>query len=88
MLPDGWGARIDTTSWQRPAVFDALVTDGELDLHAAHRTFNMGIGMVLVVAADAADAVVAGLADAGEQAWRIGDVTEDRPGVELAGSTP
>ncbi|MCW2921007.1 MAG: phosphoribosylformylglycinamidine cyclo-ligase [Thermoleophilia bacterium] len=88
VLPDGWGARIDTTSWERPAVFDALVTDGELDVHAAHRTFNMGIGMVLVVAADAADGVIDALTSAGERAWHIGAVTPDRAGVELVGATP
>ncbi len=84
VLPDGWGARIDTTSWERPAVFDALVAAGELDAHAAHRTFNMGIGMVLVVAADAVDNVLASLVASGERAWVIGAVTDAAVGVELA----
>jgi phosphoribosylformylglycinamidine cyclo-ligase len=86
VLPDGWGARIDTTSWERPAVFDALVADGALDAHAAHRTFNMGIGMALVVAGAAADDVIATLADVGERAWLIGAVTPTRDGIELAGA--
>ncbi len=87
-LPAGWGASIDTSSWERPAVFDALVARGELHAHAAHRTFNMGIGMVLVVAPDAADAIIDALGDVGERAWRIGHVTPDTAGVELEVAAP
>ncbi len=86
VLPDGWGATIDTTTWERPPVFDALVAAGELDVHAAHRTFNMGIGMVLVIAADAVEATIDALTAAGEHAWRIGRVTPDAAGIDLAGA--
>jgi phosphoribosylformylglycinamidine cyclo-ligase len=90
VLPEGWGARVDVDSWERPAVFDLLVGEGGLDAHAAHRTFNMGIGMVLVVSRDAADDVIASLEASGERAWVIGsgDPTPAFAGVELGGATP
>ena len=43
-----------------------------------HRVFNCGIGMVVIVAADSVDATLAALHDAGETAWRIGEIVERR----------
>jgi phosphoribosylformylglycinamidine cyclo-ligase len=86
VLPVGMGACIDMTAWQRPEPFDLLVERGELSLVDAHRTFNMGIGMVLVVAAEDVDAVLDELAAAGEQAWRIGTLASAVDGVELRGA--
>jgi phosphoribosylformylglycinamidine cyclo-ligase len=72
VLPEGLRADIAYGSWQRPAIFDLVARD--LDERDAHRTFNMGIGMVLVVAADGAGDVLAALEASGERAWRIGEV--------------
>jgi phosphoribosylformylglycinamidine cyclo-ligase len=83
ILPDGLGARIDRSAWERPRIMAEIqrlggVTDDELA-----RVFNCGVGMVLVVSPATADAVLGTLALAGTRAWPIGEV---RPGaVELAG---
>lgn len=50
-LPDGLGAEVDTGSWQTPPLFAWLQAEGGLGLDEAHRIFNMGIGMVAVIAA-------------------------------------
>jgi phosphoribosylformylglycinamidine cyclo-ligase len=72
VLPDGFEAQIDYGSWPMPEIFELVAAD--LSVHDAHRTFNMGVGMVLVVARDAADHVIDALGELGEPAWRIGEV--------------
>jgi len=76
ILPEGCGARIDLTSWRLPPVFAWLAGQGGLDEAELLRTFNAGIGMVVVAASDAADAVAATLTGAGETVIRLGEVTE------------
>ena len=81
-LPAACGARIQTSSWDRPAVFDALATRGGIAFDELYRVFNMGIGLVLVVAPEGAERAIL-LADAyGHRAWSIGEVTAE-PGVVL-----
>jgi phosphoribosylformylglycinamidine cyclo-ligase len=71
-LPPGLGARIELGSWLVPPIF-TLVADAAGASHDdMYGTFNMGIGMALVVAPGAASAVLAG---AGPAAYRIGEVT-------------
>jgi phosphoribosylformylglycinamidine cyclo-ligase len=57
-LPEGLGADIDTTSWERPAVFD-LVADRGVPEEEMRTTFNLGIGFCLVVDPKRVDEVVA-----------------------------
>jgi len=59
VLPDGLGARIDTTAWEWPKIFQLLQETGNLSLLDMRRTFNLGIGMVLIVPATQADAACA-----------------------------
>ena len=66
VLPDGIAAHIDLGAWRAPAVFGWLMQAGALDEAEMLRTFNCGIGMVLVVARDGADAVLRVLEAAGE----------------------
>ncbi|MBN1237705.1 MAG: phosphoribosylformylglycinamidine cyclo-ligase [Gammaproteobacteria bacterium] len=79
VLPAGLGVRLDESSWTRPAVFDWLESAG-VERHEMHRTFNCGIGMIVVVAAGEADAAVERLRQHGEQAAVIGEVVADRDG--------
>ncbi|MBS28558.1 MAG: phosphoribosylformylglycinamidine cyclo-ligase [Alphaproteobacteria bacterium] len=77
VLADGLGAQLDGTAWQAPPVFAWLQREGEVDDTELARTFNCGIGMAVMVAADAAGAVVDALNDAGETAHLIGKITAD-----------
>ena len=74
VLPEGLGAEIDLSSWELPPVFRWLAEGASLDEAELLKTFNAGIGMVVVVAADRAEAVAALLEDGGETVHRIGRV--------------
>jgi phosphoribosylformylglycinamidine cyclo-ligase len=86
VLPENAAARIDTSSWQRPAVFNWLQQHGNVEDSEMYRTFNCGIGMVVCVAAADADKTLEILNDSGEQAGRIGEIVAaeaDSPQVVL-----
>jgi phosphoribosylformylglycinamidine cyclo-ligase len=74
MLPDGIAAHIDLGAWVAPPVFGWLMHAGALDEAEMLRTFNCGIGLVLVVARDEADAVMRALEVVGEAPVRIGEL--------------
>jgi phosphoribosylformylglycinamidine cyclo-ligase len=74
VMPAGTRARIDTGSWQRPAVFDWLQRAGNVDRAEMFRTFNCGIGMVVCVATDDAERTLEHLEARGERAWLIGRI--------------
>ena len=82
VLPDGAQAVIDLNSWQRPAVFNWLQEQGNVDETEMHRVLNCGVGMVICVAADQADAALQSLRDAGEQPWIIGQISSAADGAE------
>jgi phosphoribosylformylglycinamidine cyclo-ligase len=73
-LPDQLAARLDLASYERPALFRKLAAEGPIDEDEMRRTFNLGVGLVAVVAPDAVDVAQATLAPLGEHAWVIGDV--------------
>jgi len=85
VLPEGLGAQIDLGSWDLPPVFEWLAATGDMAQAEMLKTFNAGIGMVLAVSADDADAIAKVLADAGETVFQIGTVTDDA-GVKYTGS--
>ncbi|MEA3250691.1 MAG: phosphoribosylformylglycinamidine cyclo-ligase [Pseudomonadota bacterium] len=74
VLPDHLTARIDANAWQRPAVFDWLQRQGNVAEREMYRVLNCGIGMVVVVPADQADAARRHLEAAGEQVVQLGDI--------------
>jgi phosphoribosylformylglycinamidine cyclo-ligase len=67
-------AQIDASSWDLPAVFKWLQQQGNIEQQEMYRTFNCGVGMVLVVDADDAELALETLNNAGETAWRLGEV--------------
>lgn len=87
VLPDHATAALDAACWDRPAVFDWLADAGGVDPMEMHRTFNCGVGMVVIVAPDAAADITALLRAAGETVFQIGEITprEDGAPVTLAG---
>jgi phosphoribosylformylglycinamidine cyclo-ligase len=75
VLPPTVAAAIDLTSWRAPPVFDWLARAGRLPAAEMLRTFNCGIGMIVVVAKAGADAVIGSLEAAGERPVVIGEIT-------------
>ena len=80
-------AAIELGAWRLPPVFRWLVAEAGLAEAEALRTFNCGIGMVLVAAPEAAEAVTAALREAGEAPLRIGELAaEEGPAVRYIGA--
>ena len=69
-------AEIEVNSWQRGPVFDWLAISGRISTDEMRRTFNCGVGMVVVVDAAAADATIEVLLECGETAWRLGTIRD------------
>lgn len=74
ILPGGRAIEIDQASWPTPEVFNWLQRLGDVDDAEMARVFNMGIGLVLVVRADAVPAVCDQLVNQGLECWTIGQV--------------
>ena len=74
VLPAGTRAVIESRAWRRPAIFEWLKAGGNVTELEMYRTFNCGIGMVLVVAASDVETTLARLNAAGEQAFTIGHI--------------
>jgi len=81
VLPDGLEVVLNARAWQRPDVFEWLQQAGSIPDAEMHRTFNCGIGMVVIVAPDKLDAAMAALSRAGEQPVLIGEVRRGAAGV-------
>jgi phosphoribosylformylglycinamidine cyclo-ligase len=75
IMPDGLGAAVDRGSWRPPTLFRVLERAGGVEREEMYRVFNMGVGMIVVVAPDAADEVLRRLGEAGEAPWVLGRVT-------------
>ena len=76
VLPDNMQAVIDANSWQRPAIFDWLQQQGNVETKEMYRTFNNGIGMVVVVDNKDVDNSLDVLKQAGEDAVVIGHIAK------------
>ena len=85
-LPSGLHARIDPSSWERPALFRWLQQQGEVPEPDMWNTFNLGVGFCVVVPEEVEATVLAICRDQGHQAWRLGSVvTGEAPAEGLAG---
>jgi phosphoribosylformylglycinamidine cyclo-ligase len=73
-LPDGCGARIHAASWPEPPVFQVLRERGQVPEVEMRRTFNLGIGMILIVSPDDVLRVEEDLGARDEPCYRIGEV--------------
>lgn len=74
VLPENTVAQIDAQSWQLPKLFQWLQAEGQVEAQEMYRTFNCGIGMVVIVAAEHAAAAMAQLTEAGETVAQIGTI--------------
>jgi phosphoribosylformylglycinamidine cyclo-ligase len=83
VLPDGFEVALHRRSWTSDPVFDWLAATGKISATEMYRTFNCGIGMVVVVAPADVDATLAHLKANGETAWIIGGVGRGSRGVVI-----
>lgn len=81
-LPRGLGARVNTTAWEVPSIFQFLQDAGQVARDEMFDVFNMGIGMIVIVSRGKADSVREAIIGAGVDAWLMGDVVNGE-GVEL-----
>ena len=84
-LPDEMGAEVDAAAWEMPAVFRLLQEWGDVDWAEMYRTFNMGIGMVLIASEEEAARIEAHLGAQHETVFQIGRVTEGAHEVTIKG---
>jgi len=73
-LPGHLDAVLDRSSWTPPAIFEVLAGHGRIAQPDLDRTFNLGVGMAAVVAAEAADEAIAFLTARGLPAWVLGEI--------------
>ena len=73
-IPDGLCARIDKAAIRTPAVFGLLQAKGGIDEHDMFNTFNMGVGMVVVVSPETAEAALGALRAEGIDAYVCGEI--------------
>ncbi|HEV8144379.1 MAG TPA: phosphoribosylformylglycinamidine cyclo-ligase [Methylomirabilota bacterium] len=83
VLPDGCRAVLHRNAWRVPPVFEALRKAGQVADDEMLRTFNLGIGYVVVVPPVAAERAIAVLIEAGESVSRIGEIAAGARGVEV-----
>ncbi|MEO8499292.1 MAG: phosphoribosylformylglycinamidine cyclo-ligase [Vicinamibacteria bacterium] len=74
VLPKGVGARVQTDAWRIPPIFRLIAEGGPVARDEMFRTFNMGVGMILVVSAASCDMVESSLRSRGETCFRMGEL--------------
>jgi phosphoribosylformylglycinamidine cyclo-ligase len=83
VFPKGLVARIDLGSYERPALFQLIEAGGPVTEEEMRRTFNLGVGLVAMVAEEQVDAVVEAVGSAGYSGFVLGEVAQGEEGVEF-----
>ncbi len=83
VLGNGLKAKINTVSWDIPAVFQWIQKNGNVENKEMFRTFNMGIGLIIIVKKEDTDKAIKTLKDFGEEATIIGEIEKGDKAVEL-----
>ncbi|MDJ0311864.1 phosphoribosylformylglycinamidine cyclo-ligase [Arthrobacter sp. H35-D1] len=86
VLPQGLIGTVDRSTWSLPAIFNLVSQLGNVPLADLERTLNLGVGMVAVVSADAADAAVDRLNARGLPSWVMGTVTRESADSDKTGA--
>jgi phosphoribosylformylglycinamidine cyclo-ligase len=76
VLPDGCHAVVDESSWQWPALFTWMMETANIERSEMYRTFNCGVGMILVVDQADVEQSINLLSEAGETAFVIGEIKD------------
>ena len=82
-IPDGLCAKIDKSALRTPPIFSMLQRMGSIPEHDMFNTYNMGVGMTMIVAKDDADKALAALKENGQDAYVIGEVVSGEEKVTL-----
>ena len=85
VLPDGCHASIETDRWELPPIFSLLQEGGRIAPEEMARTFNCGIGMVVIVDPSEAGTISKALEGSGEAVFEIGRVEQGRRGCTVSG---
>ena len=83
VLPDGVGAIVQRDTWALPPVFQWLQSGGNIEDTEMLRTFNCGVGMILVTSPTEAPMALEKLQEWHIDAWQIGEISEGARGVQL-----
>lgn len=83
VIPNGLGIDIEKNSWEKPAIFKMIEKFNAIDEVELHKSFNMGIGLAIVVDSDKAEEIVNYLNESEKQAYIIGKVVDTHEGVKL-----
>jgi phosphoribosylformylglycinamidine cyclo-ligase len=83
VIPEGLGLEIDVSAWALPPVFDWLQREGAVENAEMWRTFNCGIGFVLIVSPEQAPALESDLERLGLAHWRIGQAVKSDGGERV-----
>lgn len=83
VIPNGLGIDIEKNSWEKPPIFKMIEKFNAIDEVELHKSFNMGIGLAIVVDSDKAEEIVSYLNESEKQAYIIGKVVDTHEGVEL-----
>jgi len=85
-LPQTLDAVIDVSSWKTPNVFRVLMDAGSVEPAEMYRTFNMGVGIVVICAPSDLKAVLSAASAAGVAGWKIGSLSRHLRAVRSKGS--
>jgi phosphoribosylformylglycinamidine cyclo-ligase len=83
ILPDNVNVRINKSAWTVPNIFKLVQLKGGIEDKEMYHTFNMGVGMVLIVEAASARAIIAKLSELKLKSWIVGEVIKGRKEVEI-----
>jgi phosphoribosylformylglycinamidine cyclo-ligase len=86
VLPDHADAVVNRAAWRPQPIFDLVQTKGRVDGAEMESTFNMGVGMMVVVSQEDTDRALAFLAARKVDAWQVGDIVEGKGNVQMHGS--
>ncbi|MBC6004473.1 MAG: phosphoribosylformylglycinamidine cyclo-ligase [Paeniclostridium sordellii] len=83
VIPKGLGIDINKNSWEKPAIFKMIEKFNSIDEIELHKSFNMGIGLVIVVDSDKSEEITKFINEGEEKAFIIGEVVDSHEGVNL-----
>jgi phosphoribosylformylglycinamidine cyclo-ligase len=86
VLPDNADAVVDRSTWRPQPIFELVREKGRIEEPEMESTFNMGVGMIAIVAPADADRTLAFLAGRGIESWQLGEVVEGTGSVQMVGS--